>query len=95
MKYIEIALVVLSQLFVLLQLFRVGFTDGRYIRSPLQKAVWFLVVLFGNVIGAVVFFVWKRQKTSDVAAETREAESRLVAEAYMNKETAEQIVCGE
>ena len=91
MEYIEITLVVLSQLFVLLQLFRIAFTDGRYISRPLEKAVWFLVVLFGNVIGAIVFFVWKRQKTSNLTAETRDAETRLVAEAYMSKETAEPV----
>ena len=84
MDTITLVLMGIGLVFWLSQLVAVAFTDGRFIRHPLHKLLWFLVVLFGSVFGAAAFLVWKRQRVNDVAAETREAEARLVAEACMS-----------
>ena len=69
-------------IFWLWQLVSVAFMDGRYLRSPLHKLICFALVFFIPIIGALGFFIWKRQAVANADAETREKESRLAAAAY-------------
>jgi uncharacterized membrane protein len=75
-------------IFWLWQLISVAFTDGRYLRSPLHKLICFVVVAFVPVIGALAFFIWKRQAVARVEAETREHESMILAKAYTGATTS-------
>jgi hypothetical protein len=40
------------------------------------------------VIGALAFFIWKRQAVARVEAETREHESMILAKAYTGETTS-------
>ena len=37
------------------------FRELRYFESHTHKLTWFLVLIIGNIIGAVWYFVWKRK----------------------------------
>ena len=78
------------------QLINVAFTDGRYLRSPLRKLIWFAVVLFLPVVGALCFFFWKRQAVADVREATRAKASQLLGGAYRKTldKTAEHPAAG-
>jgi len=47
--------------FWLIQLIDVLFRDRQYFENHTHKLTWFLVVLVGNIVGAVWYFRWKRE----------------------------------
>jgi hypothetical protein len=53
--------IVLVSFIWLSQLGDVMIRDQRYFESHTHKLIWFLVILFGNVVGAIWYFLWKRQ----------------------------------
>jgi len=95
MDNIKLVLISIGLVFWISQLIAVAFTDGRFLKSPLHKLTWFLVVLIGNVIGAATFLVWKRQKASAIAEKMRESESQMVAKAFISTKTAEPTPAGD
>lgn len=56
--------------------------DGRFTKSPMHKFIWFMIVALGNLLGAAVYFVWKRNANRRMVESRREAEIGLLAEAY-------------
>jgi hypothetical protein len=71
--------------FWLSQLVRVALLDGRFIRSPMEKLLWFFFVLFGNLIGAVCFFVWRRRKAREITDAANERCIAAIAETISRK----------
>lgn len=47
--------------FWLIQVFDLFSRDLRFFESHTHKLVWFLVLVAGNIVGAIWYFVWKRQ----------------------------------
>jgi len=46
--------------FWLVQVFDLLFRDLRFFESHTHKLIWFLVLVAGNIVGAVWYFIWKR-----------------------------------
>ena len=55
-----------AAIFWLSQLTDLLLRDVRYFESQNQKLLWFLVVFVGNIIGAIWYYVWKRQAFATV-----------------------------
>lgn len=47
--------------FWLIQVFDLFFRDLRFFESHTHKLAWFLVLVAGNIVGAIWYLVWKRQ----------------------------------
>lgn len=47
--------------FWLIQAFDLFFRDLRFFESHTHKLTWFLVLVAGNVVGAIWYYVWKKQ----------------------------------
>ena len=47
--------------FWLIQAFDLLFRDLRFFESHTHKLIWFLVLVAGNIVGAIWYFVWKKQ----------------------------------
>ena len=73
-------------LFWLLQIIRVLTTDAKSFEDHKHKLLWFLVVVFVPVVGAIWFVVWRHQtsvKRAQRSAERNAEENvRSIAEAY-------------
>jgi len=48
-------------LFWLIQVIDLLFRDLRFFESHTHKLTWFLVLVAGNIVGALWYFVWRRQ----------------------------------
>ncbi len=48
-------------IFWLIQVIDLLFRDMRFFESHTHKLTWFLVLVAGNIVGAVWYFIWKRQ----------------------------------
>ncbi len=46
--------------FWLLQVIDLLFRDLRFFESHTHKLTWFLVLIVGNIVGAVWYYVWKK-----------------------------------
>ena len=87
MDMLQLVLAGMGLILWLSQLINVAFTDGRILRSPKHKLMWFAIVLFFPVIGALFFIFWKRQVVTEVEAATRKNESTLLAKGYDKQRT--------
>jgi len=48
-------------IFWILQLIDLFLRDNRHFESHTHKLVWFLVIVVGNIIGAIWYYVWKKE----------------------------------
>ena len=67
-------------LFWVCQLVRVCSLDSRYFESHSHRLLWFLVVLFTVIFGAVWFFFWKRGRLAAEAARRKETRIHELAD---------------
>jgi len=61
MQVIYLLVVVAAVGFWLIQVLDLFFRDLRFFESHTHKLTWFLVLLSGNIVGAVWYHIWKRQ----------------------------------
>jgi len=47
--------------FWLIQAIDLIFRDLRFFESHTHKLTWFLVLVAGNIVGAIWYFIWRRQ----------------------------------
>ena len=46
--------------FWLIQVFDLLFRDLRFFESHTHKLTWFLVLIAGNIVGAIWYYVWRK-----------------------------------
>lgn len=51
-------------LFWLIQVLDLLFREQRFFESHTHKLTWFLVLVAGNLVGALWYFLWRRQVVS-------------------------------
>ena len=61
MEMLVLVVPIIAGFFWISQLADVILIDRRRFESHTHRLVWFLVIVIGNIIGAVWYFVWKRQ----------------------------------
>ena|GEM_PF-1386892 len=62
MMYAMYLLVVCAAIgFWLIQLCDLLFRDLRFFESHTHKLTWFLVLVAGNIVGAIWYYIWKKQ----------------------------------
>lgn len=57
--------------FWLIQVLDLLFRDLRFFESHTHKLVWFLVLVSGNIIGAVWYYIWRRQTVTAMSVPGR------------------------
>jgi uncharacterized membrane protein YgcG len=61
MQLIYLLVVAAAVSFWLIQVLDLLFRDLRFFESHTHKLIWFLVLVSGNIVGAVWYYIWKRQ----------------------------------
>ena len=61
LNFTLLILAVILSIFCLIQLVDLLFRDLKYFESHTHKLTWFLVLIIGNVLGAIWYFLWKRE----------------------------------
>ena len=64
MEMLVLVVPIIAGFFWISQLADVILIDRRRFESHTHRLVWFLVIVIGNIIGAVWYFVWKRQQVA-------------------------------
>ena len=85
MQYVAMLMVVAQYavgLFWLSQIIRVLLTDIEMFEDHKHKLLWFLVVVFVPVVGAVWSAVWRHQETAKRAVRRADQNVERMAEAF-------------
>jgi hypothetical protein len=92
MLYIEMAaefLKIAGILFWIFQIIRVPLTDTELFEDHKHKLIWFLVVVFVPILGAVWFAAWRSESTARRARRRAVEHVRKIAQAYTAEERSE------
>lgn len=88
MNYIGICLVILelvAVLFYISQLLRLMLAPEEAFEDHKHKLLWFLVVLFVPVVGAIWFSIWWHQNRTKKRRDVQIDNIRKIADAYKDK----------